>query len=242
MLKHYWGHSFFKEKKIKNNYENSLKIEESMLEKSGYCPDRLCSENSKTGWSFRSLLSFCTESTSVCRKYCYACYGRIAMKHTIALACAVRKFIQKCGPKKSAERMVYEVPYGIIFRWMDRGDFDWLYVDFANHFIRLRPDLKHGVISRNMNMLLAIDSRAVRTISLDAESVNRISVPVGIRKAYLRTSAEDVPPKDVDTVFVLNERKNIPVHEKDCNFRNGYNCIGCRRCYTHGDGDRDYLS
>lgn len=216
-----------------NLYESALAFEQDLSRQCWPEPDKLVSQNSKTGQSFRSLLQFCTHRTRLCEEHCYACKGPISWKPPVAKAIAVRRWIEKHGVEESAQRMATEIHWHSIFRWMDRGDFDPLTIQIANRLVEIRDDVAYAAFSRNLEALQSLSPKITRIYSIDPTSAHTAkAVPPDIKVAFMK--ADDAPmPARVNVVFPLNHRTCIKGDQRDCSFfrNNLVKCASCRRCF-----------
>jgi len=226
--------SFFVGVPKMNVYEKSLKLEQHLSNSTLAPPDHIVSQNSKTGQSFRSLLRFCSHRTILCQQNCYACKGPISWEASVSKAIAVRRWLEQNGIEVSAKRMATEIYYGLLFRWLDRGDFDPLTVRLANRLIELRPDVSFSAFSRNLDALLALNPKINRTYSVDNTTLDTISkVPKSIQIAFMKTDKCTPIPKVVKIVFPINHRKSLLGDPRDCSFFKDkrVKCAVCRRCF-----------
>lgn len=116
-------------------YQKAVDKEKQLWAETQKEPKTLVFGNSKTGQSFRSLMSFCHWRTVTCTAHCYGCKGPISWDNSVNRVIAVRKWINEHGVDKAAERMATEISHNGIFRWMDRGDFDPPIVYLANRLL-----------------------------------------------------------------------------------------------------------
>ena len=216
-------------------YEKALAKEKALEKEVLPEPKTLVCSNSKSDQSFRGLLRHCSGRTEICSKHCYACYGHIAMPQSVKRAIAIRRWIEKNGSDKAAERMATEIKYKGTFRWMDRGDFDDLTVDLANRVVELRPDVKFCAYTRNSEAAAHLCKGISVVFSLDASStVPRFAECFPFTYSWLKTSNDDKIPKWVDVVHPLNKRKALIGDPRDCTFarHKTATCRSCMRCFS----------
>jgi len=215
--------------------------------------EKICSGNTKTGWSVNFPIWRTCRPTKVCAALCYgAVKGRpITWDKSLLKYLRVYRYFLSAPAEEVAERIYKEYKArGMTFlRWNGVGDLFPEAVKVINILAREHPDMILWVVTRKPEMAAKIDRKAKNVyvmFSLDNDPDSRKRKAAMARRrhprvyySFLRQSGED-DTMGARIVFNAHQKKKVLPYDDPktvCPVDAGRvelagACEGCRKCFS----------